>query len=86
MQHLISAQRTVFYREVAAGMYSAWSFGLAQQLVEIPYLIVQSVVYSSIVYWWALRPAVVAPRCDSCECQHLRRRWWFAACAPAAAR
>jgi ABC-type multidrug transport system permease subunit len=48
----VSAQRTVFYREVAAGMYSAWSFALAQQLVEIPYLVVQSVVYSSIVYWW----------------------------------
>lgn len=51
VQHLVSAQRTVFYRERAAGMYSPFSFALAQQLVEVPYLAGQTVVYAAIVYW-----------------------------------
>lgn len=38
-------------RERAAGLYSVTSFALAQQLVEIPYLIVQATVYVSMVYW-----------------------------------
>lgn len=38
-------------RERAAGMYGVLPFGLAQQLVEIPYLVVQAAVYSCIVYW-----------------------------------
>lgn len=51
VQHLVSAQRTVFYRERAAGMYSPFSFALAQQLVEVPYLVGQTVVYAAMVYW-----------------------------------
>ena len=38
-------------RERAAGMYQVLPFALAQQLVEIPYLIVQALTYSAIVYW-----------------------------------
>lgn len=59
IQHLVAAQRTVFYRERAAGMYSVLPFALAQLLVEIPYLVVQALVYSSIVYWmvWFARDA-----------------------------
>lgn len=38
-------------RERAAGMYSVYAFSLAQLLVEVPYLIVQAVVYVSMVYW-----------------------------------
>ncbi|KAL4447582.1 hypothetical protein ABPG75_004801 [Micractinium tetrahymenae] len=59
IQHLIAAQRTVFYRERAAGMYRVLPFALAQLLVEVPFLIVQALVYSCIVYWmvWFARDA-----------------------------
>ncbi|EFN59136.1 hypothetical protein CHLNCDRAFT_137957 [Chlorella variabilis] len=59
VQHLIAAQRTVFYREHAAGMYRVAPFALAQQLVELPYLVVQALAYSCIVYWmvWFARDA-----------------------------
>ncbi|KAL4419611.1 hypothetical protein ABPG77_001665 [Micractinium sp. CCAP 211/92] len=42
IQHLVAAQRTVFYRERAAGLYRVMPFALAQLLVEVPYLIVQA--------------------------------------------
>lgn len=32
-------------------MYGVYAFSLAQLLVEVPYLIVQAVVYVSMVYW-----------------------------------
>jgi hypothetical protein len=32
-------------------MYGVLPFALAQQLVEIPYLILQALTYSAIVYW-----------------------------------
>lgn len=32
-------------------MYSPFSFALAQQLVEVPYLVGQTVVYAAMVYW-----------------------------------
>jgi len=38
-------------RERAAGLYSVSAFSLAQLLVEVPYLIVQAIVYVSMVYW-----------------------------------
>ena len=41
----------VYYRERAAGMYSAVPFGLAQSIVEEPFLIVQTVLYGAITYW-----------------------------------
>ncbi|CAL9131904.1 unnamed protein product [Musa acuminata var. zebrina] len=50
VQPLVAIERTVFYRERAAGMYSALPYALAQVFVEIPYVITQAVYYSLIVY------------------------------------
>ncbi|KAG8371495.1 hypothetical protein BUALT_Bualt13G0093600 [Buddleja alternifolia] len=51
VQPVISIERTVFYREKAAGMYSPFPFAFAQGLVEIPYILVQTIVYGIITYF-----------------------------------
>ncbi|KAI7754530.1 hypothetical protein M8C21_028900 [Ambrosia artemisiifolia] len=50
VQPVVDVERTVFYRERAAGMYSALPYAFAQILVEIPYIFSQTIVYSIIVY------------------------------------
>ncbi|KAJ0700765.1 putative ABC-type xenobiotic transporter [Helianthus annuus] len=50
VQPVVDIERTVFYRERAAGMYSALPYALAQALVEIPYVFTQTIVYCLIVY------------------------------------
>ncbi|KAL9387752.1 hypothetical protein Peur_020876 [Populus x canadensis] len=50
VQPVVSIERTVFYRERAAGMYSAFPYAMAQVVVELPYLVAQAVAYSIIVY------------------------------------
>ncbi|KAG6669262.1 hypothetical protein I3843_01G223600 [Carya illinoinensis] len=50
VQPIISVERTVFYRERAAGMYSALPYALAQVIAEIPYVFVQTTYYTLIVY------------------------------------
>lgn len=50
VQPIISTERAVFYREKAAGMYSALPYALSQVLVEIPYVFVQSTYFSLIIY------------------------------------
>ncbi|KAK9232139.1 hypothetical protein WN943_022382 [Citrus x changshan-huyou] len=50
VQPIVSVERTVFYREKAAGMYAGIPWALAQVMIEIPYILVQSVVYGAIVY------------------------------------
>ncbi|RVW28717.1 Pleiotropic drug resistance protein 1 [Vitis vinifera] len=50
VQPVVVVERTVFYRERAAGMYSPLSYAFAQALVEIPYIFSQAVVYGLIVY------------------------------------
>ncbi|XP_024532572.1 ABC transporter G family member 29 [Selaginella moellendorffii] len=50
VQPVVSTERTVFYRERAAGMYSALPYAMAQVLIEIPYLAVQSLIYCPIIY------------------------------------
>ncbi|GJY00005.1 pleiotropic drug resistance protein 1, partial [Tanacetum coccineum] len=50
VQPVVDIERTVFYRETAAGMYSALPYAFSQVLVEIPYIFAQAVVYSLIVY------------------------------------
>ncbi|KAK9690326.1 hypothetical protein RND81_09G120100 [Saponaria officinalis] len=50
VQPVVAVERTVFYREKAAGMYSPLPYAFAQALIEIPYIFVQSVVYGIIVY------------------------------------
>lgn len=50
VQPLVEIERTVFYREKAAGMYSALPYAFAQATIEIPYVFVQSAIYSIMVY------------------------------------
>ncbi|XVF49256.1 hypothetical protein PTKIN_Ptkin03bG0253800 [Pterospermum kingtungense] len=47
---VIIAERTVFYRERAAGMYSALPYSLAVVVIEIPYTIAQVAIYGVVVY------------------------------------
>ncbi|CAH1425586.1 unnamed protein product [Lactuca virosa] len=50
VQPVVAVERTVFYREKAAGMYSPLSYAFAQVLVELPYVFVQTLVYGVLVY------------------------------------
>ncbi|XP_044480570.1 pleiotropic drug resistance protein 1-like [Mangifera indica] len=50
VQPVVAVERTVFYREKAAGLYSPMAFAFAQVVVEIPYIFAQSVVYGILVY------------------------------------
>nr|KJB56640.1 hypothetical protein B456_009G129000 [Gossypium raimondii] len=50
VQPVVSVERTVFYRERAAGMYSAMPYAIGQVLIEIPYIFVQASGYGIIVY------------------------------------
>ncbi|KAK3165312.1 hypothetical protein QOZ80_1AG0031670 [Eleusine coracana subsp. coracana] len=50
VQPVVAVERTVFYRERAAGMYSAIPYALAQVVMEIPYVFVESAIYTLIVY------------------------------------
>ncbi|EFJ13282.1 hypothetical protein SELMODRAFT_122902, partial [Selaginella moellendorffii] len=57
-QPVVGVERTVFYRERAAGMYSAIPYALAQVAIEIPYVFIQTaiyliIVYSTIAYEWS---------------------------------
>lgn len=57
VQPILASGRTVFYRERAAGMYSAFPYAIAQVAIEIPYTFAQSfiscvIVYSMIGYEW----------------------------------
>ncbi|KAI3918978.1 hypothetical protein MKW98_017426 [Papaver atlanticum] len=50
VQPLVAVERTVFYREKAAGMYSALPYAFGQIVIEIPYVLIQSVIYGVLVY------------------------------------
>ncbi|XP_024523228.1 ABC transporter G family member 35 [Selaginella moellendorffii] len=50
VQPVVATERTVFYRERAAGMYSALPYALAQVLIEIPYIFLQTIFYAGITY------------------------------------
>ncbi|KAB5574280.1 hypothetical protein DKX38_001474 [Salix brachista] len=50
VQPVVAVERTVFYREKAAGMYSALPYAIAQVVCEIPYVFVQTTYYTLIVY------------------------------------
>ncbi|KAK1576082.1 hypothetical protein Q3G72_010784 [Acer saccharum] len=45
VQPVVAVERTVFYRERAAGMYSALPYAVAQALIGIPYIFAQAVAY-----------------------------------------
>ncbi|KAG2598994.1 hypothetical protein PVAP13_5KG412600 [Panicum virgatum] len=50
VQPMVAVERTVFYRERAAGMYSAFPYAFGQIVIELPYALAQDVVYGLIVY------------------------------------
>ncbi|KAH7684878.1 Xenobiotic-transporting ATPase protein [Dioscorea alata] len=50
VQPIVSIERTVFYRERAAGMYSALPYAVAQVVMEIPYVFIQGMYFTVIVY------------------------------------
>ncbi|CAN8278912.1 unnamed protein product [Cochlearia groenlandica] len=50
VQPMVAVERTVFYRERAAGMYSAMPYAISQVTCELPYVLVQTTYYSLIVY------------------------------------
>ncbi|XP_052300205.1 pleiotropic drug resistance protein 1-like isoform X3 [Citrus sinensis] len=50
VQPIVSVERTIFYRESAAGMYSGQPWALAQAAIEIPYIFIQSSLYGVLVY------------------------------------
>ncbi|XP_051137169.1 ABC transporter G family member 32-like isoform X2 [Andrographis paniculata] len=50
VQPVVYVERFVSFRERAAGMYSALPFAFAQVAVEFPYVLVQSLIYSTIFY------------------------------------
>ncbi|KAK3123186.1 hypothetical protein QOZ80_8AG0625730 [Eleusine coracana subsp. coracana] len=50
VQPVVAVERTVFYRERAAGMYSAFPYAFGQVIIELPYALLQSILYAVIVY------------------------------------
>ncbi|KAK7858556.1 pleiotropic drug resistance protein 2 [Quercus suber] len=50
VQSVVAIERTVFYRERAAGMHSALPYALAQVAVEIIYVAIQTFAYTLILY------------------------------------
>nr|XP_048332096.1 pleiotropic drug resistance protein 1-like isoform X3 [Ziziphus jujuba var. spinosa] len=50
VQPVVAIERTVFYREKAAGMYSALPYAFGQVVIELPYVFIQTVIYGVIVY------------------------------------
>ncbi|CAN0919781.1 ABC transporter G family member 40 [Linum grandiflorum] len=50
VQPVVAIERTVFYRERAAGMYSPLPYAYAQVLIEIPYVLCHALVYGLLVY------------------------------------
>ncbi|KAK9152792.1 hypothetical protein Sjap_000272 [Stephania japonica] len=51
VQPVVSIERTVYYREKAAGMYASFSYAAAQGLIEIPYIALQSILYGVITFF-----------------------------------
>ncbi|CAI5979036.1 unnamed protein product [Closterium sp. NIES-64] len=50
IQPMLAVERIIYYREQGAGMYGAIPYALAQGAIELPYLVVQALVYSLITY------------------------------------
>ncbi|KAL7187490.1 hypothetical protein ACSBR1_037549 [Camellia fascicularis] len=50
VQPIVAIERTVFYRERVAGMYSALPYAFGQVVIELPYIFVQTLIYGVIVY------------------------------------
>eukprot|EP00250_Pteridium_aquilinum_P018469 c24104_g2_i1 orf=1121-3331(+) len=57
VQPVVDTERTVFYRERGAGMYSVLPYTISQAAIEIPYVFSQSILFVLLVYpminfWW----------------------------------
>ncbi|KAM7490316.1 hypothetical protein LguiA_033237 [Lonicera macranthoides] len=50
VQPVVDIERTVFYRERAAGMYSSLPYAFGQVVIELLYIFLQTVIYGVIVY------------------------------------
>ncbi|XP_027104789.1 pleiotropic drug resistance protein 2 [Coffea arabica] len=50
VQSVVAVERTVFYREKAAGMYSALPYAFAQVATEVIYVALQTFIYSLLLY------------------------------------
>lgn len=50
VQGVVSIERTVFYRERAAGMYSEVPYAFAQVAIEMIYVAIQTVAYTLLLY------------------------------------
>ncbi|KAJ1260559.1 hypothetical protein BS78_10G241900 [Paspalum vaginatum] len=50
IQAVVAIERTVFYKERAAGMYSALPYTFAQVAIELPYVFIQTLIYGTLVY------------------------------------
>ncbi|XP_062165228.1 pleiotropic drug resistance protein 1-like isoform X1 [Alnus glutinosa] len=50
VQPVVAFERTVFYRERAAGMYSALPYAFGQLMVELTYVLVQAIIYGGMIY------------------------------------
>jgi len=47
---LIGQERVVYYREQAAAYYDPWAFGIVISIVELPYQLAQTAVFTGIIY------------------------------------
>ncbi|KAF5767760.1 putative sulfate-transporting ATPase [Helianthus annuus] len=50
VQPIVAVERTVFYRERAAGMYSSLPYALAQVTIESLYIVIQTSIYTILLY------------------------------------
>ncbi|XP_027349250.1 ABC transporter G family member 34-like [Abrus precatorius] len=50
VQPIVDIERTILYRERAAGMYSAIPYALGQVAIEAVYNLIQTVIYTVVVY------------------------------------
>ncbi|XBH61340.1 hypothetical protein VPH35_115802 [Triticum aestivum] len=50
VQPVIAMERIVFYKERASQMYSSLPYTFAQVVIELPYVLVQSLIYGVLVY------------------------------------
>ncbi|CAH1435800.1 unnamed protein product [Lactuca virosa] len=50
VQPIVAVERTVFYRERAAGMYSSLPYALAQVAIESIYITIQTIIYVFLLY------------------------------------
>ncbi|KAI4335068.1 hypothetical protein L6164_013749 [Bauhinia variegata] len=46
----VATERSVLYREKFAGMYSSMAYAFAQVAIEIPYILLQAILYVAITY------------------------------------